>query len=94
MDVVDGMSEWQEIVRNDWVVTRAWNRLHHVRLSEQQWDEWDWGGTLLGPVRLSCGRTAASITVPGFMSRMVLMRSVGCCRAVGYPQGKGSPKNS
>lgn len=95
MDVVDVLSEWQEIVRNDWVVTRAWNRLHHVQLTERQWaDWWDWGGAFSGPVRLSCGRTAASITVPGVMNRMALMRCAGCCRAVGYPPGKGSPKNS
>lgn len=88
------LTEWQQIVRFDWVVTRTWNRLHHVDLSSEQWASWGPGEPFPGPIRLSCGRTAAVIIVPGFVTRMGAMRCVGCCRAVGYPAGKGSPKNS
>lgn len=53
----------------------------------------EWEGTLTGPVKLSCGRTAAVVTIPGLFTRMGALRCEGCCRATGMPQGKGSPKN-
>jgi len=93
-DIVDDLAEWQMIVKFDWVVSRAWNTLHHVQLSDGQWAQWEPGDWLTGPVRLSCGRTAAGICVPGVITRMGAPRCTGCCRAVGYPPGKGSPKNS
>ena len=82
------------IARYDWLVSKSWNRLHAVtewtgdhRLCMEQ----EWGVSL--PVRLACGRTASGVWIPGMFTRMGGQRCTGCCRALGYPQGKGSPKN-
>lgn len=45
------------------------------------------------PVRLACGRTATRLAVPGMFSRLSLPRCAQCCRALGGPEGNGSPKN-
>lgn len=50
-------------------------------------------GGLEGPIWLACGRTATYVCIPGFITRMSAMRCTGCCRALGYVQGRGSPKN-
>ena len=51
------------------------------------------GGGLEGPVRLACGRTAAWVCIPGVFTRMGAQRCSGCCRALRYPVGVGSPTN-
>jgi hypothetical protein len=51
----------------------------------------DWAVT--EPIRLACGRVAEGLWIPGMFTRMGAERCKGCCRALGYPQGKGSPKN-
>ncbi len=85
-----------EIGRVDWFVTKCWNRLHAV--NDQEWTgehradmEQEWA--VLSPVRLACGRMAAGVWIPGMFTRMGGQRCKGCCRALGYPEGKGSPKN-
>ena len=81
------------IISYDWLVSKTWNRLHFADLSAEDAVEIiDWGG-LDGPVRLACGRTAAYVCIPGMFSRMGAERCTGCCRALGYMPGKGSPKN-
>ena len=86
--------EARELVAYDWIVTATWNRLHHPReLSAEQWREMADDCYADGPVTLACGRIARWISIPGFGSRMGRDRCIGCCRALGYPQGVGSPKN-
>jgi len=86
-------AEFVAIGRLDWYVTRSWNRLHWADLSEEQQSDIPAMWAVEGPVRLACGRTAAYLAIPGMFSRMGAMRCTGCCRALGYPPGKGSPKN-
>ena len=84
--------------RMDWYITkRLHGRLHYVR--PEQFDaqhrrsmELNWA--VLGrPVLLACGRVAAEVRIPGIFTRMTMRRCTGCCRAMGYPPGIGSPKN-
>lgn len=89
-------TEFIRIAKFDWLVTRRNRFLHAVRDSE--WTEAhradmaaDWAVTT--PVRLACGQVARTVTIPGVFSRMGLPRCRGCCRALGFPQGTGSPKN-
>lgn len=77
----------------DWVVTRKWNLLHHANLTDEQAVELDDTASLDGPIRLACGRTAASLGIPGVITRMGAQRCARCCLATGMPPGKGSPKN-
>ena len=81
------------IIACDWLVTRSWNRLHFAVLTPEDAVEVVDGGGLEGPVRLACGRTARWVGVPGVFTRMGAERCGGCCRALGYPAGTGSPKN-
>lgn len=83
----------RDLVRFDWLTTKRWNRLHFADLDEDQVQEIADATSVAGPVRLACGRTAASVWIPGLFTRMGAQRCKGCCRALGYPQGKGSPKN-
>ena len=98
--MIDGEHETADdfisIGRYDWLVSKSWNKLHAVRggdwTDEHRADmEEHWG--VSRPVRLACGRTAASVWIPGMFTRMGAERCKGCCRALRYPQGKGSPKN-
>lgn len=89
----ESLADFIDIGRYDWFVTKAWNRLHwadigpeHYACIEQEW-------AVLGQVRLACGRTAAGLWIPGVFTRMSAPRCSGCCRALGYPLGNGSPKN-
>jgi hypothetical protein len=92
---LESADEFISIARLDWLVTRSWNRLHavlewtdvHRADMEQEW-------AVLSPVRLACGRVAASVHIPGMFTRMGAQRCSGCCRATGLPMGAGSPKNS
>ena len=81
------------IIRYDWLVSRSWNRLHHADLSPEDAVEIIDAGGLDGPVRLSCGRTAAYVSIPGVFTRMGAVRCTGCCKVLRYPEGTGSPKN-
>jgi hypothetical protein len=90
-------AEFVSLARYDWLVSKSWNRLHWADLSglsseDKQATADYWGVSV--PVRLACGRTAASLWIPGIFSRMGAPRCAGCCRALGYPAGIGSPKNS
>ena len=93
----ESAGEFMRIARVDWLVSKSWRKLHAVRNAD--WTDenradmaMEWG--VSSPVRLACGRTAAGVWIPGMFTRMGAERCSGCCRALGYPQGKGSPKNS
>lgn len=93
---LESAEEFISIGKLDWFVSKSWNKLHAVRgtdwTGEHRADmEQEWA--VLSPVRLACGRVAASLWIPGMFSRMGAERCKGCCRALGYPTGKGSPKN-
>lgn len=84
-----------ELGRFDWFATKTWRKLHAVRdedwTDEHRADMLAWG--VWHPVRLACGRTASQVFIPGPFTRMGAPRCTGCCRALGYPAGSGSPKN-
>ena len=84
---------FEQFGRMDWYVTKNWNRLHWAKLTVEHRDlvRRDWG--VAASVQLACGRTAGGLWIPGMFTRMGAQRCIGCCRALGYPPGKGSPKN-
>ena len=87
------ITSFQEIARYDWFVSTSYNRLHWAELSADHLADVPVYWSIQQPVRMACGRTAKSLHIPGIFTRMGAMRCVGCCRATGMPQGKGSPKN-
>lgn len=87
------IADFQEIIRYDWMVAQSYNRLHWAELSAEDLAAVPEYWAIPHPVRLSCGRTAASLRIPGIFTRMSALRCTGCCRATGMPAGKGSPKN-
>jgi hypothetical protein len=87
------VEEARRLVDQDWLVTRAWNRLHHATLTNDQLQVMYDDRFLTAPVKLTCGRTAAYVSIPGILTRIGAERCIGCCTALGYPQGAGSPKN-
>ena len=73
------LSEW------DWVVG-AEDLLHHMNTD-------DWDDETGGPGVTTCGLSYDWWCIPGIFTRMGAMRCEQCCDALGYPHGKGSPKN-
>lgn len=93
-DLAEEITDFLALARYDWLVTRTWNRLHYVAtFTDQQLQSLAEYVGVEGPIRLACGRTAAFVTIPGVFTRMGAGRCTGCCRALGYPLGAGSPKN-
>lgn len=93
-DYREDPDQFIELGRVDWFVTKTWKMLHAVPDFDAEQREYiaeNWG--VKGPVKLACGRTAAEVYIPGMFTRMGAMRCKGCCRAMGFPPGKGSPKN-
>jgi hypothetical protein len=83
-----------EYGRVDWFVTKTWRLLHAVTVFTDEQREYiaeNW--CVKGPVKLACGRTAGWLHIPGMFTRMGAQRCIGCCKAMGLPPGKGSPKN-
>ncbi len=76
------MAEW------DWVIADRGVVLHHVKASAVNAYEWRFED-----VQTSCGRTLDFAYVPGLFTRTGAKRCDRCCDHVGYPRGKGSPKN-
>lgn len=81
----------RELTEWDWIVTDIkGGKLHHLAAfddPEQAGD--DWGG----PGSTSCGRHTQWASIPGIFTRMGAARCKRCCKAVGFPEGVGSPKN-
>jgi hypothetical protein len=79
----------QDDWRRRWMVFPRWRNLH--RVAEIAWsDEED---MISGEGATVCGRRG-SLAIPGIFSRMGLKRCPQCCRAMGIPQGNGSPYNA
>jgi hypothetical protein len=92
--LLESIDDFVSIGAYDWYDTKAGKRLHWAELSEEQRADIPSCWAVLQPVRLACGRTAASLHIPGMFSRMGAPRCSGCCRSTGLPVGIGSPKNS
>ena len=81
------LTEWDWVLR--WrTKTKVDQVLHHLAATDEPWDETDTQGTGV----TSCGLTGY-VAIPGLGDRMGGPRCPDCCRVVGYPEGKGSPKN-
>lgn len=89
----EDVASFRSLIRFDWLVTKSWNRLHFADLSDAQVAEMEENCLLYGSVTLSCGRTAAMVSIPGIFTRMGAPRCIRCCQVRGYPLGNGSPKN-
>jgi hypothetical protein len=92
-EAAEDMGYYRSLAEMDWLVTKSWNRLHHAALSDDELLHLLDQAEIPGPIILSCGRTAALVAIPGVFTRMGAPRCTGCGKALGYPQGKGSPKN-
>lgn len=86
-------TEARRIVEADWLMPATWRVLHHAELTDQQCEDLADEGTLWEPVTLTCGQQAASVSIPGVLSRMGKPRCRRCCGRLGYPEGYSSPKN-
>jgi hypothetical protein len=93
----DDFISWARV---DWLVTRRWKFLHAVpdgAWNDDHRDDMAFLWHVATPVRLACGQVASALFIPGPFSRGGLggglPRCQGCCRALGMPGGKGSPKN-
>lgn len=75
------IAEW------DWIVSGEGSKLHAPEdWVDPQYDAYD------EHAYTACGRRGW-YSIPGVFSRMGLDRCKRCCKARGYPPGKGSPKN-
>jgi hypothetical protein len=74
------LGEW------DWWQFENGAVLHHAAVEPDPAFETSGDGTT------ACGRKGR-LYIPGLFTRMDAMRCARCCTAVGFPQGKGSPKN-
>lgn len=84
-------NELVELAEWDWVTDGKSRCLHHLASIEGTVADWD--DCAGGPGVASCGRVGEWWTIPGLFTRMGANRCRSCCKAVGYPWGKGSPKN-
>lgn len=77
-----------ELMEWDWVygVVDDHEFLHYLTVHD--WDEDD----VFGEGTSACG-VDGDWSIPGFGSRLGAMRCAKCCTVMGYPTGKGSPKN-
>ena len=79
------MNEWDWCWLGD---RERGERLHHVVSLEPDMDRAVYGGT----GTTSCGRRG-TVGIAGLLSRLGMERCRQCCKALGYPQGIGAPKN-
>lgn len=88
------------LVENEWlvVITDERPRLHHANLSEDQLNALMDVGVLEADaehpaaLRMSCGGFPALAAKPGPLDVRSTRRCAGCCTALGYPVGVGSPR--
>jgi len=90
--LLEDHDQFVAIGRYDWYVTAAGRRLHWADVTGHE-EEITVGWAVTSAVRLACGRTVTYLCIPGLFTRMGAQRCIHCCRALGYPRGKGSPKN-
>jgi hypothetical protein len=82
-------SEFLDLCELDWAQTPTGTILHAVASFDGDDDLVPVGG--LGVT--VCGRRGR-LSIPGMFMRMHAPRCRACCRALGYPDGVGSPKNN
>lgn len=93
------MSENQRLVDYDWMIQwhgRRESPLHHVELPPELAQAEDLVTEIAvhdPALTTACGRTLRGLVIPGIFTRMGAMRCKQCCRRVGLPEGRGSPKN-
>jgi hypothetical protein len=75
----------------DWVYTFHGGRLHHASFTPEQEREMDDYCTAEGT--LDCRVGIVRVSIPGFLSRLSMIRCKRCCDRNGLPRGIGSPKN-
>ncbi len=76
----------------DWYTAGRGERLHWADVTghdDEIKDEW----AVTSEITLACGVKTDYLAIPGMFTRMGAMRCKRCCRKLGYPEGKGSPKN-
>lgn len=77
----------REVVEWDWTTTTSYNRLH----APAEWDDPDYAAMDENGLTV-CGYRG-TLLIPGIFSRLARPRCAHCCDALGWPRGKGSPKN-
>jgi len=83
---VDPLSS-RRVVEWDWVTIGVGERLHcPIEWVDPDYDAYDEHGLT------ACGRRGW-LSIPGVLTRMGATRCRFCCKKVGFPPGKGSPKN-
>lgn len=87
-DAANDTATLTECARFDWVVFGASDRLHNAAEFVVDVDEW-----CFRDVRTACGLRQERAFIPGILTRMGAARCSHCCDRLGYPRGKGSPKN-
>lgn len=79
-------TEMRELFICDWAYGSRGEKLHHVAEMGEPLDSVGAHGVS------ACGRRGRWY-LPGFLGRLCLERCSQCCRALGLPNGTGSPKN-
>lgn len=88
MTIADEIRELRSLAEWDWLITNRGNVLHHPHSGDPNPDVMGYHD-----VQFSCGRTSRWAWIPGVFTRMGAKRCDRCCDRLGYPRGKGSPKN-
>lgn len=88
------IEEARSLVAFDWLSPMTGRLLHFADLTDEQLAEmWDYRAIRFEGV-LACNRKAKWLSIPGLSARISSDRCPRCCKAKGFPVGKGSPKNS
>lgn len=87
MDAIDPLSS-RRTVEWDWIVTAKSYGVLHCPI---KWDDPEYEAHDERAVT-ACGLRGWFV-IPGVFSRMGKQRCKKCCKKVGFPPGKGSPKN-
>lgn len=88
----ENVAEQRRMLETDWVVGASWTVLHHISPADDDFDPAYWV-TFPDPIRATCGRLLKWACVPGVFTRIGAKRCDRCCDRMGYPRGKGSPRN-
>jgi len=87
MEPIDPLSS-RRVVEWDWVVTaKSYGVLH----CPTEWEDPEYHA-YVDDGATACG-LRGEFVIPGVFSRMGKERCKKCCKKVGFPPGKGSPKN-
>lgn len=86
------LTEDEILLEWDWLITPNGQRLHYAGLNRELAADLTYYG-MVENIFLACGRWVESASIPGIFTRMGAERCQLCCDRLGYPRGKGSPKN-